>query len=343
LDNTATRGFYRLSLSTLVAVFLLILVGGVVRSTGSGMGCPDWPKCFGSWVPPSSVDELPVNYKDQYAAHREKKNKKFVAMLRGIGMAETASKIEADPTILVEEEFNVTKTRVEYANRVVGVIIGIMISFVLLRSFQFIKTSKPIFVAAFLAWISVVFTGWFGSIVVSTNLTPWTISVHLGFAFLIVGLLVYTTAKTATESQMHNFSAPWLLWICMLLLLIQVFMGVQVREVLDQIANAFPADRSSWISRLGTEFIVHRSFSWLLVLVNGYLVYQMVKNSIPKFLWGGLVALTLASVLTGTVMAYASVPAFIQPIHLLLSALNFGLLTWVILMTRKSAVKPAYE
>jgi cytochrome c oxidase assembly protein subunit 15 len=343
LDNTATRGFYRLSLSTLVAVFLLILVGGIVRSTGSGMGCPDWPKCFGSWVPPSSVSELPSNYKEEYAAHREKKNKKFVSMLRGIGMGETAAKIEADPTILVEEEFNVTKTRVEYANRVVGVIIGIMISFVLLRSFPFFKTSKPVFGAAFLAWISVVFTGWFGSIVVSTNLTPWTISVHLGFAFLIVGLLVYTTAKTAHESQIHNFSAPWLLWICMLLLLVQVFMGVQVREVLDQVADAFPADRSSWISRLGKEFFVHRSFSWLLVLANSYLVYQMIKNSIPKLLWGGLVALTLASVLTGTVMAYASVPAFIQPIHLLLSALNFGLLTWVILMTRKSAGKPAYE
>jgi cytochrome c oxidase assembly protein subunit 15 len=113
--------------------------------------------------------------------------------------------------------------------------------------------------------------------------------------------------------------------------------------VLDQVAHTFPTDRSSWISRLGTEFFVHRSFSWLLVLTNGYLVYQMVKNSIPKLLWGGLVALTLASVLTGTVMAYASVPAFIQPVHLLLSALNFGLLAWVILMTRKSATKPAYE
>lgn len=262
-------------------------------------------------------------------------------MLRGIGMNETADKIVSDPSILVEEEFNITKTRVEYANRVVGVIIGIMISLVLLRSFKFWKEERLIFYAAFVAWLSVVFTGWFGSIVVSTNLTPWTVSVHLGFAFLIIGLLTYTTVKTSSKYRFHNFSQSWLLWLCMGLLLVQLFLGVQVREVLDNIAHTFPTDRNSWISRLGGEFIVHRSFSWLLLLANGFLAYQMAKNSLPKALWAGLVGLTLASVLTGTVMTYAAVPASIQPLHLLISALNFGLLVGVILMTRSAKEKQA--
>lgn len=343
LSNSATSGFYKLSLSALVAVFILIFVGGVVRSTGSGMGCPDWPRCFGSWTPPSSINDLPADYKEQYSAHRDKKNKKFVSMLRGVGLTETANKIESDPSILMEEDFNITKTYVEYANRVVGVVIGLLISLVLLRSFKFIKTQKAIFVAALLAWLSVIFTGWFGSIVVSTNLTPWTISVHMGFAFLIVGLLVFTTAKTAKPDRNLNFSANWLLLACLGLLLIQTFLGVQVREVLDRIADALPNDRANWISGLGTEFFIHRSFSWLLVIVNGYLVFQMSKNNVSRALWGGLLALTLASIGTGTVMAYASVPAWIQPVHLLLSALNFGLLLWMILRNRQSAPKPAYE
>ena len=316
-------------------------MGGIVRSTGSGMGCPDWPKCFGSWLPPTSIHDLPTDYKQQYSAYRDKKNKKFVTLLRTLGMAETAAKIEADPAILIEADFNIAKTYVEYANRVVGVIIGLLISFVLLRSVKFLRTHTSIFIAALLAWISVVFTGWFGSIVVSTNLTPWTISVHLGFAFLIVGLLVFTTVKTAQVEQKVNFSATGLLWICMGLLFVQVFLGVQVREVLDRVADALPANRESWISGLGTEFLVHRSFSWIIAIGNGYLVYQLHKNNVARNLWGGLLALTLASILTGTVMAYAAVPAWIQPVHLLLSALNFGLLLWMILVKKQSAVNAA--
>jgi cytochrome c oxidase assembly protein subunit 15 len=44
--NTATSRFHRLCLITLVAVYFLILVGGVVRSTGSGMGCPRLAEMF---------------------------------------------------------------------------------------------------------------------------------------------------------------------------------------------------------------------------------------------------------------------------------------------------------
>jgi protoheme IX farnesyltransferase len=47
--------FAKLAVAASIATYALIVVGGLVRATDSGLGCPDWPLCFGDWVPPANL------------------------------------------------------------------------------------------------------------------------------------------------------------------------------------------------------------------------------------------------------------------------------------------------
>lgn len=323
MDSSGVRGFRKLCLATLVAVYFLIGVGGIVRTTGAGMGCPDWPRCFGSWVPPTSVDQLPANYKEINASFREKKNRKFAKYLAVIGLAGTADKIMNDKSILVESDFNVTKAWIEYGNRLVGVIIGFFILALFWKSIKLKAAHPKIFIFSLAALAAVILQAWFGSIVVSTNLTTWTVTLHMFLALLIVGVLIYLISYTEQPAQDIPPVFRWIVMACMISLLIQVFLGTQVREAMDAIAVRL-TDRNQWIDALGLEFIIHRSFSILVLLLNVILALKLKKTLGPKALPVTLIILILCTLLTGAGMAYLAVPAVLQPLHLVLATGTFG-------------------
>ena len=322
------NSFQNTALTTVFATLFLILVGGVVRSTGSGMGCPDWPKCFGSWVPPTSVEELPDGYEKIYVDQRIEKNEKIVSYLEKLGFNELAHDIENDPNVKREEEFNATKTWIEYINRLTGAVIGILVFLTFLQSISYWKSSRSITLSSFLAVFLTGFQGWLGSIVVSTNLLPGTITLHMILAMVIVNLLLYAAFK-ATKQYVRigvKSSTKRKLWYTVLVILvlttIQLVFGTEVREEIDLIKNAIPEmvpPRSTWIESLGQMFETHRTFSWLLVASGAYLGYLLWKEDITGQLRkiGVLnVILIFVQILIGVGLAYLDVPKTLQVLHL---------------------------
>ena len=336
------RRFRFWSVLTVISIYLLILVGGIVRASGSGMGCPDWPKCFGQWVPPTDIRQLPADYKQVYLAQRVKKNQKLARTLASLGFKQVAGEIFAHPTQYVETDFNATKTWIEYVNRLVGVLIGIFVFITAVVALPYWQADRTVFWLAVGGWLLTGVQGWLGSLVVSTDLLPIMVTIHMCLALLIVAMLLYAADRARQPATNLTTTSSWadqllpelrmpsglqtLLWLVLLLTFVQIVLGTQVREQVDRISAATDyVRRDTWVSQLGSVFKVHRSLSILIILLNGYAAYQLwpLAGHLRR-LMVAVLAVIGAEVVAGIVLSYLALPALIQPIHLTLATLLFG-------------------
>jgi cytochrome c oxidase assembly protein subunit 15 len=306
LDPQAIARFRRLGTLTIFAVYLVILVGGIVRASGAGMGCPDWPTCFGQWVPPTEEAQLPANYHEIYAQR---------------GYEST--------------QFNPVKTWTEYTNRLVGVSIGFLIFLTAWSSRIFLRTDKTIFYLALSSFFLVGFQGWLGSTVVASNLKPIMITLHMLLALGIVALLIYTITRSQRDviGQLDGSNVSravrTVLKVAMAMTLVQVAMGTQVREAVDFIAHEHSyIERQYWRDDFPIIFYVHRSFSSLILFTNLWVVWQLRKNVVPGSLLlrtgYALAGLIVTAILAGVCLDRLGMPAVVQPIHLLMANMIFG-------------------
>ncbi|MCC5923540.1 MAG: COX15/CtaA family protein [Crocinitomicaceae bacterium] len=336
------KWFVRLNWVTLVLIYLVVIAGSFVRITGSGMGCPDWPKCFGQWVPPTDADVLPENYKDIYADKREAKTIRFCNLLNAVGLNETAERILADEMLLHEEDFNARKTWTEYVNRLVGFLAGNGILFIFLWILLKYREKRLILVGG-INLIALIFQAWFGSIVVATNLVPWTITVHMLMALLIIGLQLYMIHMLTYKKQQKT-SEGWvvvgersvkvtkifygLLFIVFLITFYQMFLGTQVREEVD-LLKKMGIPRSEWHEHFGLPFLIHRSFSWL-VLVLMVWMYWTKRKMKQFYLIHVSFFILVVELIGGILLAHFKMHGLVQISHLLLAATLFGTLLFAL-------------
>ncbi|HET9703203.1 MAG TPA: COX15/CtaA family protein, partial [Vicinamibacterales bacterium] len=140
--------FQRLALWTTAVTYFLILVGGLVRASGAGLGCPDWPRCFGSWIPPASAADLPPEF---------------------------------NPS-----QFNPTLMWTEYLNRLLGVTVGFLILATTVSAWRHHRREPRIVWTTTAALLLTGFQGWLGGRVVAHELAAWIVTAHLVVAIVIV-------------------------------------------------------------------------------------------------------------------------------------------------------------
>lgn len=320
-DKHSVR-FRGLVFLTVVTIYLLVLAGGIVRGTGSGMGCPDWPKCFGRWVPPTEVSQLPPNYQQVYGAK-----------LKG------------------EVEFNAVKTWIEYINRLLGAFSGFLVLATLVASLPYLRKDRLVFWGTFLALLLILANAWLGSRVVATELAQYMITFHLLLAILLVFSLLFVLVRSGAVEQpaLHgDHNAKGLNSFLLLLLVVsfaQIVLGTQVRDGLNEVVKRIGYNqREQWISEMDWRFYVHRSFSLVVLALHIGFIYQLRKSfngGVMRQLTTGLIILVVAEIVTGIVMAYFAVPAAAQPAHLFLAVLMMGLqfTIWLLLHPALSSPK----
>ena len=290
--------YQKTALSTIAATLFLIMVGGIVRAAGAGLGCPDWPKCYGLWIPPMHVSDLPSGFD--------------------------------------VDSFNAFKTWTEYVNRLIGVLVGFFIAANFLTSLRYRRSKPTVTISSLLALILVLFQAWLGGQVVRSGLASGMITLHMLLAMIIVGVLLYASFKSKedfVELQMSQKSKHRFLQLGIgigVLSIIQMVLGTQVRESIDVVKIGMGlTDRSLWIEQLGIIYKIHRSFSWLLLITIALLSYRVYRFSKDKtgrrysgtkgfILLGYAIPIgVISQVMIGIGLQWLDMPGVLQVLHLL--------------------------
>jgi cytochrome c oxidase assembly protein subunit 15 len=294
------KAYRKFALLTVAATYFLIFVGGLVRVSGAGMGCPDWPRCFGRWFPPTSIAQLPA---------------------------------DIDPAT-----FNVTLAWIEYINRLVGMTVGFLILGVAILALKHFRREPRVLYPSLLAALLVAVQGWQGSQVVSSELAPFIVTIHMVLALIIVSLLIYAALESyvagaartgAVEFPRYGKMLVSVLWVAAI---VQIILGSQVRQALEHLTAAYPHwSGAELFPKVGAINDLHLIFGLLvaaLTLFTGLAVLRSEGGrdlSVRRIVWT-LIGLVTLQAVSGLLLLASGLPALTDLFHLWMAALFVGLL-----------------
>ena len=299
-------------LSTCLTYFL-IFVGGMVRVSGAGMGCPDWPKCFDRWIPPTNLSQLPDHI---------------------------------DPA-----KFNIVLAWIEYCNRLFGALVGLTITITLVLAYKYYSNIPVIKWSLAVAFILTLIEGWIGAILVHTILNPVTITLHLLLALIIVMLLLYSAQESyyienpnAEKNSKYPLNINWAFIVLGASLFIEIIIGTEVRGGLQILRKENPLlDSNFLLYMLGPFKYVHTILGILILLLSTFLWIKLVKQSespseIVKQCSSLILLLIFLQIVSGEILVFIEVKPIIQLFHLWFAAIIMGLLSIQYCAWKKSQI-----
>lgn len=324
--------------TALVLVYLVIIAGALVRMTGSGMGCPDWPKCFGYYIPPTEEKELLYTIGKEYSKGQViiKDETLLVAKDYFVASANFESSHWEKYTKHDYAIFNPFHTWVEYLNRLVGALAGIACLIALFFSFSFWKEKKQLVFFNLLICFLMGFQAWLGKTVVDSVLNPYKITTHMLAALLIVAVQLYViyVAQETKRTKLIDNEFKWVLFAALGLTILQIIFGTQVRESVDTIVEA-GLPKEVWIQNPKGGFYTHRSFSILVFCANAFLFWRNRKLELGFTKMNWVLVLLSLEILSGIAMYYFNFPFGTQTIHIVIATILFGLQSYLVLENSK--------
>lgn len=289
------NSFKKVSYFTLIVLFLLIGVEGMVRVTGSGMGCPDWPTCFGQWVPPTCDCSL-GDYHEIYKDHGYP----------------------------VGTNFDLQKTWIQYFNRLLGIMSAILIMLTVFYAYKTRVVHRSAYRGVRLCVVMVMIKGVLGAIFVKLNLPRQGESLPYLLTILILSTLAYSiaTVKKAESDEIISTSITlrYLVMLSLILTTIQLISGMEIRRTTERLVGISPYQ---WLQQNEVEFTLHRLNSLVILPINYLLWTKFRAYDFSKMALCGVVISLILQLATGVLMNCLHLPLIAQIVHLLLPAILF--------------------
>ena len=251
------------------------------------MGCPDWPKCFGRWIPPTHIDQI--------------------------------------PSYIDTTSFNIVLAWIEYSNRSLGVLVGLSIIILNVIAIYYFRKELKLFFSSILSLILVVANGMLGAIVVSSVLNPFIVSLHMILALMLVSVLSYICIESYKLIHIEKFKnleinktlsrSLILFWI---LIVVEILLGTGIRTNLELVSIENPLlSKGEQLNALSAYKYLHSLLGFGLLFFSIYINYHLRDNSLllAKQLGYFILAMVALQIFLGELMVFFDLPQLTRLFH----------------------------